>query len=135
MSKHLNRVTLIGNVGSDPEVKTLKSGSRMATFRLATSESFLDKATKEWKETTQWHSIVIWDESIIKNVERSMKKGTLVMLEGQLLTRSYVGTDGKTQYATEIVLKMYRGLCMPLSNLKSASSSASGLAADMDIVF
>ena len=104
----INKVTLFGNLGKDPEVKNLTSGAKLCNFSLATSESWKDKATGERKEKTEWHNVVIWDERIVDRVERFLKKGDKVWLEGQLETRSWDDQDGKKRYTTEVVLRSFR---------------------------
>lgn len=103
MAGSLNKVTLIGNVGADPEVRNLNSGSSVANFSLATSESWKDKATNEKKEVTQWHRIVVWNDGLISVIEKYVSKGSKVYIEGQLQTRKYE-KDGVDHYATEVVL-------------------------------
>lgn len=104
MAGSLNKVTLIGNLGADPEVKSLASGAKVVNFRVATSEAWRDKTSGEKKERTEWHSIVIWSEGLAKVAEQYLKKGSKVYLEGQLQTRKWQDKDGHDRYSTEIVL-------------------------------
>lgn len=104
----VNKVILVGNLGKDPEIKTFQSGDRVASFSIATSESWKDKATGERKEKSHWHNIVIMNQGLIKVCENYLKKGSKVYLEGQLETRSWE-QNGEKKYATEIVLRPYRG--------------------------
>lgn len=104
MAGSLNKVTLIGNLGADPEVKSLASGAKVVNFRVATSETWRDKASGEKKERTEWHSIVIWSEGLAKVAEQYLRKGSKVYLEGQLQTRKWQDKDGHDRYSTEIVL-------------------------------
>lgn len=104
----VNKVTLLGRVGKDPEVRVMQNGGQVATFSLATSESWKDKNSGERKEKTQWSNIVIFNEHIVKVVESYVRKGSQVYLEGALETRTYE-KDGKTNYVTEVVLKAFRG--------------------------
>lgn len=103
MAGHLNRVTLVGNVGGDPEIKALQNGSMVANFSVATSESWKDKATGERKERTEWHRIVVWNEGLIKVIEEYVRKGSKVLVEGELQTRDWE-KDGEKRYSTEVVL-------------------------------
>lgn len=105
----LNKVTLIGNLGADPEVKSLNDGSLIVNLRLATSEHWKDKATGERKERTEWHRVVIFNEGIAKVAQSYLRKGSKVYVEGQLQTRKWQGQDGKDNYSTEVVLQRFRG--------------------------
>ena len=105
----LNKATLIGNLGKNPEVRTTASGQRVVTFSLATSETWKDRATGERKERTEWHNVVIFNENLAKIAEQYLKKGSKVYLEGQLQTRKYTDKNGQERQATEVVLQRYRG--------------------------
>jgi single-strand DNA-binding protein len=105
----VNKVIIVGNVGKDPEIRSLPSGGRIANFSVATSESWKDKATGERKENTQWHRVVIFNDALVGVVECFVKKGSKLYLEGQLETRKWAGEDGKDNYSTEVVLRPYRG--------------------------
>lgn len=108
MAGSVNKVILIGNVGRDPEIRTLNSGERVANLSLATSESWRDKASGERKEKTEWHRVTIFNEHIVKTVESYVQKGTTLYVEGSLQTRKYE-QGGVEKYATEIVLQKFRG--------------------------
>lgn len=108
MAGSVNKVILIGNVGRDPEIRTLNSGERVANLSLATSESWRDKASGERKEKTEWHRVTIFNEHIVKTVENYVQKGTTLYVEGSLQTRKYE-QGGVEKYATEIVLQKFRG--------------------------
>ena len=103
----LNKVTLIGNVGNDPEIRTTQSGSKIANFSLATSESWKDKVSGERKTKTEWHKIVIFSENLVKVIENYIKKGSKLYIEGALQTRKWQDKDGVEKYTTEIVLQGY----------------------------
>jgi single-strand DNA-binding protein len=105
----LNRVILIGNVGRDPEVRTMQSGDRVVNFSLATTESWKDKNTGERKDKTEWHQITVWNEHIGKVVEQYVKKGSQIYIEGQIQSRKYQDKDGNERTAFEIVLQRFRG--------------------------
>ena len=109
MAGSVNKVILIGNLGRDPEIRTLNSGDRVANLRIATSETWRDKATGERKEKTEWHSVVIFNENIVKVAENYLKKGSTVYVEGSLQTRKYTDAQGVEKYATEIVLQRFNG--------------------------
>lgn len=104
----LNRVTLIGNLGKDPEVRSFQNGGQVCKFSVATSERWKDKSSGETKEKTEWHNICIYNDLLIKFAER-LHKGSTVFIEGQLETRKYTDNAGVEKYTTEIVLKQYRG--------------------------
>jgi single-strand DNA-binding protein len=105
----VNKVILVGNLGKDPEVRRMQSGEPMATFSVATSETWRDKASGERKEKTEWHRVVIFNENLAKIAEQYLRKGSKVYLEGQLQTRKYADKDGVEKYSTEVVLSRFRG--------------------------
>jgi single-strand DNA-binding protein len=109
MAGSVNKVILIGNLGKDPQVRSLNSGEKVVNFSLATSESWRDKATGERKEKTEWHNVVVFNENIGKVVEQYCKKGTKVYVEGQLQTRKWTDQSGVEKYTTEVVLQRFRG--------------------------
>jgi single-strand DNA-binding protein len=109
MAGSVNKVILIGNLGKDPQVRSLNSGDKVVNFTLATSETWRDKATGERKEKTEWHNIVVFNENIGKVVEQYCKKGTKVYVEGQLQTRKWADQSGVEKYTTEVVLQRFRG--------------------------
>jgi len=128
MAGSVNKVILIGNVGVDPDVRNMQSGDRVANLSIATSESWKDKSG-ERQERTQWHKVVIFNQGLVGVVEKYVKKGSKLYLEGQLETRSWE-KDGVKQYTTEVVLRPYRG---ELTLLDSKGGSSSGYASnDMD---
>jgi single-strand DNA-binding protein len=104
----VNKVILVGNLGRDPEVRSFPNGGRVANFSIATSESWKDKNTGERKERTEWHRISVLNDALVGVVERFLKKGSKVYIEGQLETRKYE-KDGRETYTTEVVLRPYRG--------------------------
>jgi single-strand DNA-binding protein len=109
MAGSVNKVILIGNLGRDPEIRTLGSGDRVANLRIATSETWRDRQTGERKEKTEWHQVVIFNENIVKVAESYLKKGSTVYVEGALQTRKYTDQSGAEKYSTEIVLQKFRG--------------------------
>ncbi len=102
----VNKVILIGNLGQDPEVKSFQNGGRIANLRIATSESWKDRATGERKERTEWHSVVIQGDGLVGVVERFLRKGSKVYIEGKLQTRKWQDASGNDRYSTEVVVGM-----------------------------
>jgi single-strand DNA-binding protein len=109
MAGSVNKVILVGNLGKDPEVRRLNSGAAVVNLRVATSESWRDKATGEKQERTEWHSVVIYNENLGKIAEQYLKKGSKLYVEGQLQTRKWQDQSGQDKYTTEIVLQRFRG--------------------------
>ena len=109
MAGSVNKVILVGNLGRDPEVRRLGSGDPVVNLRIATSETWKDKATGERKEKTEWHSVVIFNENLARVAEQYLKKGSKVYLEGQLQTRKWSDQQGVEKYSTEVVLQRFRG--------------------------
>ena len=109
MAGSVNKVILVGNLGKDPEVRRLNSGAAVVNLRLATSESWRDKATGEKQERTEWHNVVIYNENLGKIAEQYLKKGSKVYVEGQLQTRKWQDQSGQDKYTTEVVLQRFRG--------------------------
>ncbi len=109
MAGSVNKVILIGNLGRDPEVRTFQNGGRVCNLRIATSETWRDKASGERKERTEWHSVVIFNENLLRVAEQYLRKGTKVYIEGQLETRKATDQNGGERYFTEVVLRPYRG--------------------------
>lgn len=120
MAGSLNRVTLLGNLGRDPEVRSTGNGSRVANLNVATSESWKDKASGERKERTEWHRVVVFDDYLIGVAEKTLKKGSKVFLEGTLQTRKWTDQSGQEKFTTEVVLQRFRGLLAPVSSGKDA---------------
>ena len=119
MAGSVNKVILVGNLGQDPEVRTMQSGDKVVNLSLATSESWKDKASGERKERTEWHRVVIFNQGLVNVCENYLKKGAKVYIEGQLETRSWE-QDGQKKYTTEVILRPYRG---ELTMLDSRGSS------------
>jgi len=109
MAGSVNKVILVGNLGRDPESRTMQSGGKVVSFSIATSESWNDKASGERKEKTQWHRIAIFNEKLGEIAEKYLKKGAKVYLEGALESRKYTDKDGVERETTEVVLARYRG--------------------------
>ncbi|MFC5388411.1 single-stranded DNA-binding protein [Brevundimonas bullata] len=126
MAGSVNKVILIGNLGKDPEIRTLNSGDRVANLRIATSEQWRDKATGERKEKTEWHQIVIFNENIVKVAENYLKKGSTVYIEGSLQTRKYTDAQGIEKYSTEIVLQRFNGQLTMLGGRNDSQGGGQG---------
>ncbi|HYF21845.1 MAG TPA: single-stranded DNA-binding protein [Caulobacteraceae bacterium] len=109
MAGSVNKVILVGNLGKDPEIRTLNSGDRVANLRIATSEQWRDKQTGERKEKTEWHSVVIFNDNLVKVAENYLRKGSTVYIEGALQTRKWTDQQGVEKYSTEIILQKFRG--------------------------
>jgi len=124
MAGSVNKATLIGNLGADPEIKTFQSGGRVANLRLATSESWKDKTTGERKERTEWHRVVISNDALVGVVEKYARKGSKLYVEGQIETRKWTDKDGNERYSTEIALRPYRGELVLLDKAEGAAGSA-----------
>ena len=109
MSGSVNKVILIGNVGQDPEIRSFQSGGKVCNLSIATSERWKDRETKEQKERTQWHRVVVFNEPLINLIEMYVKKGSKLFIEGQLETRKWTDASGQEKYSTEVVLRAYKG--------------------------
>ena len=110
MSGSVNKVTLVGNLGRDPEIRAMQNGDKIVQISIATSDRWKDKSTGEQKERTEWHRVVIFNEALGKIAEQYLKKGSTVYIEGQLQTRKWTDQQsGQEKYTTEVVLQRYRG--------------------------
>ena len=125
MAGSVNKVILIGNLGADPEVKSFQNGGRICNLRIATSESWKDKATGERKERTEWHAVTLNGDGLIGVAERYLRKGSKVYIEGQLRTRKWQDKDGNDRYTTDINVGMGGALTM-LDGPPGAGGGASG---------
>ncbi|MCP3056339.1 single-stranded DNA-binding protein [Aurantimonas sp. LRZ36] len=109
MAGSVNKVILVGNLGADPEIRRLNSGDAVVNLRIATSESWRDRQSGERRERTEWHNVVIFNETLVKVAEQYLKKGSKVYIEGQLQTRNWEDQSGQKRYTTEVVLQRFRG--------------------------
>src|ERR1700682_2386105 len=125
MAGSVNKVILIGNLGADPEIRRTGDGRPIANLRVATSESWKDKATGERREKTEWHRVVIFNEGLCRIAEQYLKKGAKVYLEGQLQTRKWQDKEGQDRYSTEVVLQ---GFNSQLTMLDSRGGGGGGSA-------
>lgn len=121
----LNKVQLIGSLGADPEVKSFQNGGRVCNMRIATSESWKDKATGERKERTEWHSVAITSDGLVRVAESYLRKGSKVFIEGQLRTRKWQDQSGNDRYSTEIVLQGYDAKLIMLSTKQQGAGGGS----------
>ena len=110
MAGSVNKVILVGNLGADPEIRRTQDGRPIANLRIATSETWRDKATGERKEKTEWHRVVIFNEGLCKVAEQYLKKGAKVYIEGALQTRKWTDQQGQEKYSTEVVLQGFNSV-------------------------
>lgn len=130
----INKVILVGNLGADPTVSTMPSGDKVVNLRVATSDSWTDKATGERKERTEWHRVVIFNSQIADTAERYLRKGSKVYLEGTLQTRKWTDNSGQERYTTEVVLQRFNGNMVMLDS-RGGDSGSSVMPADAGDVF
>ena len=123
MAGSVNKVILIGNLGADPEVRRTQDGRPIVNLRVATSDTWRDKATGERRERTEWHRVVIFSEGLAKVAEQYLKKGSKVYLEGALQTRKWQDQSGQDRYSTEVVLQ---GFNSQLTMLDKAGGGGGG---------
>ncbi len=119
MAGSVNKVIIIGNLGADPEVKSFSNGGKIANLRIATSENWKDRQTGERKERTEWHSVVIQSEGLVGVVERFLRKGSKIYIEGQLRTRKWQDQNGNDRYTTEVSVGGMNGVLTMLDGAKS----------------
>ena len=119
----VNKVILLGNVGGDPKINTTQNGKKIASFSLATSEKWVDKQTNEKREVTQWHNIVVFSDGLVGIIEKYIKKGTKLFVEGSLQTRKWTGNDGVEKYTTEIVLQGFNCKLEIIDNRDKSNTS------------
>ena len=124
MAGSVNKVILVGNLGQDPEIRSFQNGGKIANLRIATSESWKDRNTGERKERTEWHTIAIYSEPLVRVAEQFLKKGSKVYVEGQLETRKWQDQQGNDRYSTEVALRPFR------SELHMLDGKAGGSAGD-----
>jgi single-strand DNA-binding protein len=127
MAGSLNKVLLIGRLGNDPEIKQMQNGKSVARLSVATSESWKDKNTGEKKEKTEWHRVVIFNEGLVGVVQKYLKKGAQVYIEGQLNTNKYTDSNGQEKYSTQIVLQGYSSSLTMLDGKSSSSGDSKKL--------
>ena len=138
MAGSVNKVILVGNLGRDPEIRFTQAGKKIANFSIATSEQWRDRKSGERRERTEWHRIVVFNEGLADVVERFVKKGSKLYIEGQLRTSKWQGQDGKDNYTTEVVLEGFNSNLTMLDNrgegggMGGGSSSGGGYGGGQD---
>ncbi len=130
MAGSVNKVILIGNLGKDPEIRRTQDGRPIANLRVATTETWRDKASGERREKTEWHSVVIFNEGLCKVAEQYLKKGAKVYIEGALQTRKWQGQDGQDRYSTEVVLQNFNGTLTMLDARGGGGGASAGMHED-----
>lgn len=126
MAGSVNKVILIGNLGRDPEVRSFQNGGKVCNLRIATSETWKDKNTGERREKTEWHSVAIFQEGLVRIAEQYLKKGSKVYIEGQLQTRKWQDQSGQDKYSTEVVLQGFGGTLTMLDGRDGGGSGGGG---------
>ena len=121
MAGSLNKVMLIGNLGADPEIRSFQNGGKVANLRIATSETWKDRNTGERQERTEWHTVAIFSEGLVGVVERFLRKGSKVYIEGQLQTRKWQDQQGQDRYSTEVVIRGMNGVLTMLDGAQGGS--------------
>ena len=126
MAGSLNKVMLIGNLGQDPEVRSFQNGGKVCNLRIATSEQWKDRNTGERQERTEWHTVAIFSEGLVGVVERFLRKGSKVYIEGQLQTRKWQDQSGNDRYSTEVVIRGMNGSLTMLDGAQGGSGGGGG---------
>ena len=126
MSGSVNKVILIGNLGRDPEVRSMQSGDKVCNLSVATSERWKDRNSGEMQEKTEWHRVVMFDQKLVEVAEKYLQKGAKVFLEGQLQTRKWTDQSGQEKYTTEVVLQRFRGEMVMLDSRGGGQGGGGG---------
>ncbi|MDQ2092577.1 single-stranded DNA-binding protein [Rhodalgimonas zhirmunskyi] len=126
MAGSVNKVILIGNLGRDPEVRTFQNGGKVCNLRIATSENWKDRNTGERRERTEWHTVAIFNEALVRLAEQYLRKGSKVYIEGKLETRKWQDQSGQDRYSTEVVLRPYAGEMTFLDGRNEGGGSGGG---------
>jgi single-strand DNA-binding protein len=126
MSGSVNKVILVGNLGADPEVRSFQNGGKVANIRIATSENWKDRNSGERKERTEWHNVAVFSEGLVGVVERFLRKGSKVYVEGQLRTRKWQDQSGQDRYTTEVVLQGFDAKLVMLDGPQGGGSGSGG---------
>ena len=135
MAGSVNKVTLVGNLGRDPEVRSMQDGGKIVQLSIATSESWKDRNSGERREKTEWHRVVIFNENLGRTAEQYLRKGSTVYIEGQLQTRKWTDQQGQEKYTTEVVLQRYRGELTMLGGWAETVSSTGNSDTNSDAGF
>ncbi len=126
MAGSINKVILVGNIGQEPQVRTMNSGQKVVSFSLATSDRWRDRQTGEQKEQTEWHRVVVFNPNLVDVAERMLQKGTKLYIEGALKTRKWQNQQGVDVYTTEVVLNPFSGQMVILGGAKAMDGGMSG---------
>ncbi len=126
MAGSVNKVIIIGNLGRDPEVRTFQNGGKVCNLRIATSETWKDRNTGERRERTEWHTVAIFNEALVRLAEQYLRKGSKVYIEGKLETRKWQDQSGQDRYSTEVVLRPYAGEMTFLDSRNEGGSGGGG---------
>ena len=126
MAGSVNKVILVGNLGRDPEIRSMPNGDRIANLSIATSETWRDKSSGERKEKTEWHRVVIFNDNLVKVAEQYLKKGSKVYIEGSIQTRKWTDQQGVEKYSTEIVVSRFKGELTMLGGRSEGGSQGGG---------
>jgi len=132
MAGSVNKVTLLGRLGADPEVRTFQNGGKVCNMRIATSETWKDKSTGERKERTEWHTVAIFSEPLARIAEQYLRKGSKVYLEGQLETRKWQDQSGQDRYSTEVVLRPFNSTLVLLDKAGTGEQEGGASEAQAD---
>ena len=130
MAGSVNKVVLVGNLGKDPEIRSMQDGSKVASFNVATSETWKDKATGERKERTEWHRVVVFNVNLAEVCEKYLHKGSKIYLEGQLQTRKWQDQTGADRFTTEVIIPRFRGELVLLDSKGDGAAAASSTEID-----
>src|SRR5437879_10927855 len=132
MAGSVNKVILVGNLGRDPEVKSMQDGRSMVNMSIATSENWRDRQTGERKERTEWHRVVIFNEKLAEVAQKYVKKGSKIYVEGQLTTRKWTDQSGQERYTTEVVIPRFGGALTMLDGRGGGGEAGASGGADDD---
>ena len=122
MAGSVNKVILLGNIGNNPDIRAMQNGSKLASFSIATSKRWKDKSTQEYKDKTEWHKIVAFGDGLVEIIEKYVKKGSKVYIEGEISTRKWQDQEGKDRYTTEIILQGYNSTLTLLDSRGSSNT-------------
>ncbi len=130
MAGSINKVILVGNLGNDPEIKTTNNGNKIASFSVATSETWKDKQSGEKQEKTEWHRVVVFNQNLAEVVEKYVKKGSKVYVEGSLQTRKWTDKDGQEKQVTEVIISNFKGEIALLDGKGKETNGSNGKATE-----
>lgn len=126
MAGSVNKCILVGNLGQDPEIRSFQNGGKIANMRIATSETWKDRNSGERKERTEWHTVAVYSEPLVRVVEQFLKKGSKVYVEGQLETRKWQDQQGNDRYSTEVALRPFRSELVMLDGKRGDDGGSYG---------